>query len=30
MFARVVVWFFFVMLGVSYLMQSPTPLAIAP
>ncbi len=30
MLARVFMWMFVVMLGVAYLMETPTPLAIAP
>jgi hypothetical protein len=30
MFARAVMWMFLVMLGVAFIMESPTPLAIAP
>jgi hypothetical protein len=30
MFARAVMWMFLVMLGVAFIMETPTPLAIAP
>ena len=30
MLARVFMWMFVVMLGIAFLMEAPTPLAIAP